>query len=148
MCKQIQYDYYCEELFLVKHKSIPSCEGALFFEKPREQIVEECDFTYTFNKTVMPSVLDGGNRIVLANMINPKLVYTDAANLAEPLPSRTYVKVSRTLLCNCQVDASLSYLLKSIGSYPPKNGKHYEVFRYVINMAFLTMFRELWEDIV
>ena len=30
MCKQIRHTYYCEELFLVKHKSKHSCESAIF----------------------------------------------------------------------------------------------------------------------
>ena len=31
MCKQIRHTYYCEELFLVKHKSKHSCESAIFY---------------------------------------------------------------------------------------------------------------------
>ena len=30
MCKQISHIYFCEELFLVKHKTKHSCESALF----------------------------------------------------------------------------------------------------------------------
>ena len=31
MCKQIWHSYYCEELFLVKHKSKHSCESAIYY---------------------------------------------------------------------------------------------------------------------
>ena len=31
MCKQIWHTYYCEELFLVKHKSKHSCESAIYY---------------------------------------------------------------------------------------------------------------------
>ena len=31
MCKQIKHIYFCEELFLVKHKAKHSCESALFY---------------------------------------------------------------------------------------------------------------------
>ena len=31
MCKQIKHIYFCEELFLVKHKTKHSCESALFY---------------------------------------------------------------------------------------------------------------------
>ena len=31
MCKSIRYTYYCEELFVVKHKSKHSCVSAIFF---------------------------------------------------------------------------------------------------------------------
>ena len=30
-CKRIGYEFYCEELFVVKHKSIHSCESAIYF---------------------------------------------------------------------------------------------------------------------
>ena len=31
MCEQIRHTYYCEELFLVKHKSKHNCESAIFY---------------------------------------------------------------------------------------------------------------------
>ena len=30
-CKKIGYEFYCEELFIVKHKSSYSCESAIYF---------------------------------------------------------------------------------------------------------------------
>ena len=31
MCKRIGYKFYCKELFVVKHKTIYSCESAIYF---------------------------------------------------------------------------------------------------------------------
>ena len=31
MCKKIGYEFYCKELFVVKHKSKYSCKSAIFF---------------------------------------------------------------------------------------------------------------------
>ena len=31
MCKKTGYEFYCEELFIVKHKSKCSCESATYF---------------------------------------------------------------------------------------------------------------------
>ena len=31
MCKSIRYTYYCEELFVVKHKSKHGCASAIFY---------------------------------------------------------------------------------------------------------------------
>ena len=72
MCKQIWYSYYCEELFLVKHKSKHSCESAIYYNLSKEVINEYCTFKYFYNTTVMPSVLDGGPQILLANILIPK----------------------------------------------------------------------------
>ena len=30
-CKRIGYEFYCEELFMVKHKSSYSCESSIYF---------------------------------------------------------------------------------------------------------------------
>ena len=30
-CKRIGYEFYCEELFVVKHKTSYSCESAIYF---------------------------------------------------------------------------------------------------------------------
>ena len=74
-CKRIGYEFYCEELFVVKHKTQYSCESAIYFDLGADIIKENCEFHYYFNKTdVKPSVLDGGHEIVLANWPNTKYV--------------------------------------------------------------------------
>ena len=67
-CKKIGYGFYCEELFVVKHRTQHSCESAIYFDLRADIIKENCEFQYYFNKTdVLPSVLDGGHEIILAN---------------------------------------------------------------------------------
>ena len=59
-CKTISYEYFCEELFVVKSKHQYSCASALYFNSNHD-IKENCDFNYYHNKTnITPSVLDGG----------------------------------------------------------------------------------------
>ena len=113
MCKQIWHSYYCEELFLVKHKSKHSCESAIYYNLSKEVINEYCSFKYFYNTTVMPSVLDGGPQILLANILTPKrLICTYASDMACPVPSHDYVLVNRSILCNCHMESGLTYLLK------------------------------------
>ena len=64
MCKQISHIYFCEELFLVKHKTKHSCESALFYNLDSELIRQNCKFKFYYNTSVIPSVLDGGSEIV------------------------------------------------------------------------------------
>ena len=67
-CKKIGYEFYCKKLFIVKHKSSYSCESAIYFNLTTDIIKNNCDFDFYFNKTdVTPTVLDGGDEIVLAN---------------------------------------------------------------------------------
>ena len=66
--KNIGYEFYCEEHFVVKHKSKYSCESAIYFNLDSEIIKENCNFAYYFNKTdIRPAVPDGRNGIILAN---------------------------------------------------------------------------------
>ena len=96
MCKKIRVTFYCEELFLVKHKTKLSCESAIFYNLTRDVILENCKFNYFYNTTVLPSILDGGSHILLANMLNPKrLICSYDQGLAKPLPTSSYALVSR-----------------------------------------------------
>ena len=67
-CKKIGYEFYCKELFTVKHKSSYSCESAIYFNLTTDIIKNNCDFDFYFNNTdVTLTVLDGGDEIVLEN---------------------------------------------------------------------------------
>ena len=72
-CKRIGHEFYCEEFFVVKHKSKYSCESAIHFNLNPETIKDNCIFKFYYNKTgITPNVLDGGNEIILANWPNDK----------------------------------------------------------------------------
>ena len=67
-CKKIGYEYYCEELFVVKSKTRYSCVSTICFKLDPEIIKENCKFSFYYNKTdVKPATLDGGQQIILAN---------------------------------------------------------------------------------
>ena len=71
-CKRIGYEFYCEEFF-VKHKTSYSCESAICLDLGTDIIKENCNFRFYYNKTdITPTVLDGGNEIILANWPNDK----------------------------------------------------------------------------
>ena len=57
-CKRVGYEFYCEELFMVKHKSTYSCENVIYFNLDAETITDNCRFRFYYNKTdITPSVL-------------------------------------------------------------------------------------------
>ena len=117
MCKQIRHTYYCEELFLIKHKTKHSCESAIFYNLTADVVYSVCQFDYFYNTTVTPSILDGGSNILLVNMLSPKrLICTKDSSMARPLPSHPYVLVNRSILCNCHLQTGLNYLLKLLNS--------------------------------
>ena len=97
MCKSIGYIYYCEELFVVKHKSKHSCAGAIFYELGSQQLIKNCKFDYMYNATVPPVILDGGRDVLLANFHGPRSLKCTSINggLAKPAPEHTYAVVNR-----------------------------------------------------
>ena len=63
-CKRIGYEFYCKELFMVKHKSKYSCKSAIYFNLNAETIRENCKFKLYYNKTdITPKVLDRGIKL-------------------------------------------------------------------------------------
>ena len=80
-CKMIGNEFYCEELFIVKHKSSYSCESAIYFSLTTGTIRNNCNFDFYYNKTdVTPTVLDGGDEIILANWPNDKHIICNINN--------------------------------------------------------------------
>ena len=72
---KIGYEFYCKELFVVKHRTQHNCESTIYFDLGADIIKENCEFQYHFNKTdVKPSVLNGGHEMLLANWPNTKYV--------------------------------------------------------------------------
>ena len=91
----------------------------------------------------MPSVLDGGPQMLLANLLTPKrLICTYASDMARPVPSHDYVLVSRSMLCNCHMESGLTYLLKSIAFCEDASTEY--TMSFALNLAFLHLIQELW----
>ena len=144
-CKRIGYEYYCEELFVVKSKTKYSCTSALYFQLDRQMIKENCMFNYYYNKTdVKPSILDGGYEIVLANWPSFKrIVCSTHNNIPIEIPNHSYVLLNRTVLCNCFIEAENNFLLESIAACNPERDNVDLEMYFVANIAFLNYFDEL-----
>ena len=133
MCKQIRHTHVCEELFLIKHKSKHSCESSLFYNQSTSTINKVCTFSYFYNISVMPSILDGGSHIVLANFQQRKnLVCVYDQELAKPLPTPEYSMVNRSILCHCLIQVGYTTIPQSISDC---NTTALPVFYYTVNLA-------------
>ena len=145
-CKRIGYEYYCEELFVVKSKSKYSCTSALYFQLDRQTIKDNCIFDYYYyNKTdVKPSILDGGYEIVLANWPSFKrIVCSTHNNIPIEIPSHPYVLLNRMVLCNCIIEAESNFLLESIATCDPERDSVDLEMYFMANTVFLNYFDEL-----
>ena len=135
-CKRIGYKFYCKELFVVRHKSIHSSKSAIYFDLDKDTIKWNCDFIYYYNKTdITPSVLSGGNHIILANWPNNKhIICTINNDTPIKIPSHPYVLVNRSVLCNYGIAAENNFLLESLATCRDANTNL--VMYFMINMAF------------
>ena len=135
-CKKIGYEFYCEELFVVKHRSKYNCKSAIYFNLNAKIIKENCEFQYFYNKTdVKPAVLDGGNEIILANWPKSKYVICkDNHKYPIKIPRHPYVLLKRSVLCNCDIHVEEHLLLESIAMCPGKQSDM--TIYYTVNTAF------------
>ena len=140
-CKQISYEFYCKELFVVRHKTIHSCKSAIYFDLNTEIIKQNCDFLFYYNKTDSTSaVLDGGNKIILANWPADKHIICSINNdIPIEIPSHPYVLVNRSILCYCRIEVENNYLLESLAACHDSRTK--SVMYFMVNLAFTKLFK-------
>ena len=117
-CKRIGYEFCCKEIFMVKRKSKYSCKSVIYFNLNVETIKENCKFKFYCNKTdITPTLLDGGNKIILANWPNNKHIICNINNeILIKIPSHPYVLVNRSVLCNCGIEVENHFLLESLAA--------------------------------
>ena len=122
---------------MVKHRSQHNCESAIYFDSNAKIIKENCEFQYFYNKTnVKPAVLDGGNKIILANWPKSKYVICkDNHEYPIKIPRHLYVLLKRSILCNCDIHAEEHSLLESIAPCPGKQSDM--TIYYTVNTAFM-----------
>ena len=146
-CKRIGYEYFCEELFVVKSKHKYSCASTVYFNSNHD-IKENCDFYYYHNKLdVTPSMLDGGRQIILANWPNYKrIICTYNNNIPVNIPSHPYVLLDRNILCNCDIEAESNFLLELLATCREHEKPDLEMY-FTVNLAFVDYLEELNETI-
>ena len=137
MCKRIGYKLYCKELFIVKHKSKYSCKSAIYFDLDSEIIKENCKFNFYYNKTdITTTVLDGGNKIILANWPNDTHIICSINNdFPIGIPSHPYLLVNRSVLCNSVIEAENHFLLESLAACHDSNSKL--IMYFMVNTDFV-----------
>ena len=92
---------------------------------------------FYYNKTdITPTVLDGGNEIILANWPNDKHMICNISNdIPVRIPSHPYVLINRSVLCNCGIEAENHFLLKSLAACENANSK-FTMF-FTLNTTFV-----------
>ena len=77
----------------MKYKTKYSCESSIHFDLGTGIIKENCNFRFYYNNTdITPTVLDGGNEIILAYWPNDKHIICNINNdIPVKISSHPYV---------------------------------------------------------
>ena len=136
MCKSIGHIYYCDELFVIKHKSRHSCVSAIFYNLGPKTITQNCKFDYYYNTTVPPIILDGGRDVLLANFHGSM-----NGGLSKPAPEIICAVVNREFLCDCQLDLEHASVLRQLSSCANSSSSKMHM-KFTINLAFWELFKK------
>ena len=122
---------------MVKHKTKYSCESTIYFNLNSETIKENCQFNFYYKQTdITPTILDGGNEIILANWLKDKHIICNINNyIPIKIPSHPYVLVNRSVLCHCGIEVENHFLLESLAACQDTNSRL--VMYFTINTAFI-----------
>ena len=122
---------------MVKYQTKYICKSTIYFNLDSETVKNNCEFTFYYNKTdITPTILDGGNKIILANWPTDKhIICTINNDIPTKIPSHLYVLVNRNVLCNCGIEAENHFLLESLASCQDVNSKL--VMYFMVNTAFV-----------
>ena len=149
MCKRIGYEYYCEELFVIKSKMRYSCTSTIYFNLESDVIRANCEFQYYYNKTdIKPTVIDGGFQIILANWPNyRKIMCSHNNNIPVNIPGHPYVLMNQSILCNCDIEAESNFLLESLAACKGPDAKTDLEMHFTVNLAFMNYFDDILESL-
>ena len=113
----------------------------IYFNLDAETIKENCDFKFYYKTDITPTVLDGGNKIILANWPNDKHIICNINNdIPIKTPSNPHVLVNRIVLCNCGIEANNHFLLKSLAACENANSKLN--MHFTVNTVFVSYLDE------
>ena len=130
---------------LVKSKHKFGCASAVYFNL-NNKIKQYSNFEYYFNKMdITPSVLDGGQQIILANWPSFKrIICTYNNNIPVNIPSHPYVLLDRNILCNCKIETEDSFLLESLAACGENSNQKLKMY-FTVDLAFLDHLEDLTE---
>ena len=121
---------------LLNTQSSYSCESTIFFNLTIDIIRNNCNFDFYYNKTdVTPTVLDGGDEIILANWPNNKHIICIINNdIPVKIPSHPYVLVNRSILWNCGIEVDNHHLLELLCCMQLKAHQTNNVFHHQLDL--------------
>ena len=107
-----RYEFYCEELFIVKHKSSYSSESAIYFNLTADMIKNTATLTFITIKLMLLLWFLMEEMNNLSYWPNDKHIICNINNdIPVKIPSHPYVLFNRSILCNWSIEADNHHYL-------------------------------------
>ena len=95
-----------------------------------------------------PTVLDGGQQIILANWLSyKKIMCVHNNNIPINIPSHPCVLLNRSILCICDLEAESNFLLESLAACENFGTKADLVMYFTVNLAFMNYLEGVVESV-
>ena len=109
-CRRFNTTYYCENLFVVKHRSEHMHVSAVDRNETASVINEKCKVEYCCELQPEPSILDAGNYLLLAWLSVPFNTFLYKRQIPNPKGSSLYVIIKWTQWCLFSISTGPDYL--------------------------------------
>lgn len=114
-CHKIDDTYLCEPLMLMTHRSVHTCESAIYHRQSPELIKSLCNIQYGKTEHLEEALLDAGNYFLLANLPLPWTVFCKHTDqIPATLKGASYAIVQKSDLCGCEIKAGEHYVQDNI----------------------------------
>ena len=91
-------------------------------------------------------MLNGGNKIILANWPDDKYIICNINNdIPVRVSSYPSVLVNKSVLCNCVIEVENNFLLESLAACHDAESKH--IIHFMVNIAFVNYLNNLTESL-
>ena len=134
-CELVASTYYCETMYLVTHRSEHSCESAIYFDAPPEEILNKCEVQYIHEFKPQPTVFDTGDLVLLAGIPGPwEIICSKERQIPVEIKASPYALIKREQLCLCSISAGPYFLQETITACA--GWSHYELKEEHFNYYF------------
>ena len=65
LCNKMEATYYCENSYVLRHRSEHTCESAIYYRTDPKTIIKHCRAMFASRQNFPPKVLDAGETMVL-----------------------------------------------------------------------------------
>ena len=116
-CKHGGHEYFCETIFLVKHKTSQSCESTVLLTFHQTLLMTIGNFNFFYNITQKAVISDAQDTLLLGNLDKPwYLQCNEHNNVPIPIPTYDYTVTNMSSLSDCQLHGGNEFLHESLAS--------------------------------